>query len=291
MFDISNYKNDLFQLVKQEIEIQPKSLLKQLSKNKIFEFEGKSNINEFPLKIKKTLEKIAEIKVGQELLMFFIRSSKKTLILQLSDEKSCFYREENMIMLEPNIFTLWKNTNESEWACMPFKVTFVHELLHFMHSLEDIDKFREMVYPLEPQDLLSHQMDNAEEQLTICGIDAFEKRAEIALCENHFRCAWNLPLRFTHHGVKSAKSAIQNNISIKPEQFVDLFERYHGKLPESSFRKQALIINIAEPNHHQQELIEAIERFVKVYNLAFINDPEEVLTLKTYELFDTNKFN
>lgn len=60
----------------------------------------------------------------------------------------------------------------------------------------------------EPQDLLCPEMDDPDEQLAICGMNAYEEEKEIVLCENHFRYAWNLPLRFAHRGVLSAKSAI-----------------------------------------------------------------------------------
>ena len=290
MIDVNflNYQNQIQGKVNHEVSEEPSHLLNRLSRAKIFEFNNSTDFEQFPTKIQKTLQKVANLKIGQDLLTFLIdHPQEKPLSFELSEEGFSFSREKNRIALNPHAFSIWSNRNEKFYWEMPYKVSFVHELIHFKHCLENEDKYKKMSFP-DPHDtsvLLSPDLGDPEEQLTICGIDCYDKNVEIALCENHFRYAWNLPLRFTYLGIKGPKKVIQQDIPIESKQFSKFFERYWKKLPVNCYRKEALIVDIIEATPNQKKLINSIETFVKVHNLAKV-DPDKVEDLKVREFWD-----
>lgn len=326
MIDLTFYQNQIQQIVEQPATVdQPATkildIFSQLSHKKVFEFNGSTDLHQFPAKIQKTLEKIATLKIGQDLLTFFINHPQDMpLCFEFCDKGFSYSPPLNRIYLHSNAFRLWSNGDSQPYWDSPFKVSFVHELLHYKHSLENKEKFEEMLKlsnsrfflnPLEeasfvielhnlyledrekyyetakiqPKILLNSDLDNAEEQLTICGIDYQQIKSEIVLCENHFRFAWNLPFRFTHRGIDNPKEAIQKDISIKSKLFKKVFERYWKNLPPTSFRRNALLVGIAEPSPNQTKLIERIKSFVTVYNLTAV-DSNMKSNLEANELFD-----
>lgn len=267
------------------LDEDPEELLKRISSAKIFEYDGKNNLDAFPSKIQKNFRKVANLKIGQNLLSFFIAHTQDhRLSFELTTEGSGFCFRERKISLLIGAFAIFKSGDS--YINLPSKITFIHELLHYKHFIENPKKFLEMSFPIETHDLINPEMDDPEEQITICGINALEKNAEIVLCENHFRRAWNLPLRFTHQGIKDPKCAIERDVSIDYDLFLKLFKRYWNHIPEHCFRKTALVVNIDCPTPNQAELIQKVSSVVKVYNLAQIPDEKTREAIKVSELWD-----
>lgn len=286
-FHILNYQAQLQKTINKEIKTKPSELLDRLYGAKIFEFNNSTDIHLFPTKIQKTLTKIAELSIGQDLLTFLIDHPKqKPLHFEFSDRFS-FHRYGNTIYINPHGFTIWENEHEKIWHKMPFKVSLVHELIHFKHCLENEKQYIQRISPFNDTSLLlTSDLTDFEEQLTICGIGSQKDSNEIALCENHFRHAWNLPLRFSHAASSSPKRAIQYG-TVDPNKFATWFKKYWEKLPSESYRKEALIVDISEPTPNQLALISKIEAYVKVYNLSKV-DTETKAILENNERFDTN---
>lgn len=283
-FDVNKY-NSQIKDIDYNIEKNSSEFLAHLFQAKVFEFNGETDFNQFPTKIQKIFCKVANLKIGQELLTFFIENPvEKPLSFKIS-EKNRFSPEEKEISFNLNCFSVWNNKNEEFYHKLSSKIGFVHELLHYKHSIENTEKFKRLSLTCNPMVLLNADFEDGEEQLTICGIDCEQKESEIALCENHFRSAWNLPLRFTHLGIIGPKNIIQKAIQVNPNQFAEWFKSYWKKLPADCYRKEALIVDIAEPTDHQKELISKIESLVTVHNLAKI-DPSKTVDLKAWEAFD-----
>lgn len=286
--NISHYIDQLQLRVSQPPTEEPSSFLNRLWQTKIFKYGGSTDYFRFPSKILKTLAKIAQLKIGQDLLNDLIdQSPKEPLELEESQDKNSFSKIENKVQFNPNPFRLWKDS-ENNFFIMPFKVSFVHELFHYKHWLENPTVYNKSFFNSESilTLLLTPKLDDPEEQLAICGIDCFKNNgAVVDLCENHFRLAWNLPLRFTHRGITSPKKLIEKDIPIDSEKFSAFFTHYWKKLPENCYRKEALLVNIENPTPHQKELVNSILPYVKVHNLAQIS-LEKAEKLKTYELWD-----
>ena len=94
---------------------------------------------------------------------------------------------------------------------MPAKIRFAHELIHFLHVLENEEKaFQDFQSSV---DLIDPEFHNREEQLTITGLDRF-RNPNLSLfrmtaqndtyylvdgCnENSFLAAFKFPLRYNH---------------------------------------------------------------------------------------------
>lgn len=252
-----------------------------LNEATVFSFGEEVIIAHFPPKIKRIIEKIANLGIGRILFEQLIENHIGPPIQLEFSDKFAYWPRIGKITLKKNKFCAWEDESGKFILGIPSKLSFIHEVFHYLHFLENKHEMVERSTQINVDELLHPNFDNIEEQITICGIDSrkIDILKTILFCENHFRHAWSLPYRFTHQSYLSPESIIEKNLMIDSESFGVYFKKYWKKLPAESIEKMELVIFIEKPTENQIKLIEAINSVVKVFNLA-IDHPKDSITYK-----------
>lgn len=296
-FDMGAYKKRLSEMTEHHQETLPPANYRDF-----LEIEHADAAPQFYAKVVKSLEKISRLEIGQKLFrgLADLSQGRRIKIKMCNQDK---YEEFSKARLEIDLslkkFHAWPDINGNYILDISMTVTLIHELLHALHFFEDPEGIMENVKRgAFDKDgkliLLNSVISNLEEQVTITGISAIfdsistcQDLGPISLCENTFRYARNLPLHFTHAGYISPKVIIQGDLKVDSETFSRYFERYWKRIPEDSFHKKTLFVEIDNPSENQSILLEKIRslHLVNVCNSADL-DGSSIQKLRTLECFD-----
>jgi len=168
-----------------------KSIIERVWQENLFKIKSKGD---FLHKVKGYIATIASVKPGR---ILFKR------LLALSKGRRIVIRECEVTYLAKWIFlditrTPYYVTKEQRLFKTSPMLALAHEMLHLLHFFENAKQF------WARRDVKSKEsFENLEEQYTITGI--LDDKTPVALCENAFLHALQMPLRIHHEGIHLEK--------------------------------------------------------------------------------------